>query len=134
MSEAILEVKDLCKHFHVGKNRILKAVDHVSFSLGQGEIHSLLGENGAGKSTLMKILYGMTQPDEGQIRVKGQPVRIRAGGVYPEAVAVMLQNAHPHARLLEQRDQSLQIGRLSRVGPGGKCNDWSGQKDPPPAQ
>lgn len=50
---------------------LVLAVNHVDFILRQGEILSLLGENGAGKSTLMKILYGMTQPDEGEIWING---------------------------------------------------------------
>ena len=52
------------------------ANDHVDFTLRQGEIHALLGENGAGKTTLMRILYGLYQADEGDIKVYDQPVTV----------------------------------------------------------
>jgi simple sugar transport system ATP-binding protein len=54
------------------------ACERVDLDLFAGEIHGLLGENGAGKTTLMKILYGLYQPDAGEIWVDGRRVRIRS--------------------------------------------------------
>ncbi len=54
------------------------ANDRMDFSLQSGDIHAIVGENGAGKSTLMKILYGLYQPDAGEVFIRNQPVRINS--------------------------------------------------------
>ncbi len=54
------------------------ALDGVDFDLRPSEVHVLLGENGAGKSTLVKILSGAYRPDEGEIRIDGEPVRVHS--------------------------------------------------------
>jgi len=51
------------------------ANDAVSFQIGAGEIHALLGENGAGKSTLVKMIYGLVKPDSGAMTLHGAPFR-----------------------------------------------------------
>ncbi|MEV6303316.1 sugar ABC transporter ATP-binding protein [Actinoplanes sp. NPDC051861] len=53
----------------------VRALDDVSFTLRPGEVHALVGENGAGKSTLIKVLTGVYQPDGGEVRFGGEPVR-----------------------------------------------------------
>jgi simple sugar transport system ATP-binding protein len=65
----VIEARDVTKRFPG-----VVANDHVNLTLEQGEILALLGENGAGKSTLMNILYGLYQPDSGQILINGEPV------------------------------------------------------------
>lgn len=67
MSEYIIEMKNITKRFPG-----IVANDAVSIQIKKGEIYALLGENGAGKSTLMSMLFGMYEPDEGEIYVRGK--------------------------------------------------------------
>jgi inositol transport system ATP-binding protein len=54
------------------------ALDDVSFRLKRGTVHALMGENGAGKSTLMKILAGIYTPDQGEVSLRGVPIRLQS--------------------------------------------------------
>lgn len=74
------------------------ANDNISLSLKNGEIHALLGENGAGKSTLMGLLFGMYQPDQGMIKVKGEEVHISNPNV---AYRLGIGMVHQHFKLVD---------------------------------
>jgi len=91
------------------------ANDHVTFTLEKGEIHALLGENGAGKSTLMNILYGLYQPDEGEIRINGQPRRITTPH---DAIAQGIGMVHQHFMLVPPLTvtENIMLGQESVVG------------------
>jgi simple sugar transport system ATP-binding protein len=88
----VLEVRDITKRFPG-----VLANDRISFTLETGEIHAFLGENGAGKSTLMNILYGLYDPDEGEIFIKGQKVALRGPN---DAIRQGLGMVHQHFMLV----------------------------------
>ena len=73
------------------------ANDHIDLEIRPGEIHALLGENGAGKTTLMNVLYGLAVPDEGEILLDGEPVKI-AGPT--DAIARGISMVHQHFMLV----------------------------------
>ena len=68
MSVPLLAIEGLTKSYPG-----VVANDDVSFAIGEGEVHALLGENGAGKSTLVKAIYGLIRPDSGRMLWRGQP-------------------------------------------------------------
>lgn len=74
------------------------ANDNITLQLKKGEIHALLGENGAGKSTLMSVLFGLYQPEEGEIRKDGKKVEIRDPN---DANALGIGMVHQHFKLVE---------------------------------
>lgn len=86
-----LEIHGITKYFGG-----LAANDHIDLTIGQGEIHAILGGNGAGKSTLMNILSGLYQSDGGTLRVYGNQVKIRSPR---EAAALGIQMVHQHFML-----------------------------------
>ena len=76
----------------------IKANDDITLQLKKGEIHALLGENGAGKSTLMSVLFGLYQPEAGEIRKDGKTVKINNPN---DATALHIGMVHQHFKLVE---------------------------------
>lgn len=74
------------------------ANDDITIQLKKGEIHALLGENGAGKSTLMSVLFGLYQPEKGEIRKNGVSVKINNPN---DATALHIGMVHQHFKLVE---------------------------------
>ena len=92
-SEYIIEMRNITKEFPG-----IKANDNITLQLKRGEIHALLGENGAGKSTLMSVLFGLYQPDEGEILKNGEVVKINNPN---DATALGIGMVHQHFKLVE---------------------------------
>lgn len=70
----LIQVKNLCKYFHVGRNADLKAVDDVTFDIYKGETVSLVGESGCGKSTTGRCMIRLYEPTSGQVIYDGQDI------------------------------------------------------------
>ncbi|MEW6872770.1 ABC transporter ATP-binding protein [Trueperella pyogenes] len=87
-----LELRGITKRFGP-----LVANDSIDLEIGEGRIHALLGENGAGKSTLMNVLYGLYEPDGGQILIDDVPVTFNGPG---DAVAAGIGMVHQHFMLV----------------------------------
>lgn len=121
-----LEMKGIGKSFFA-----TRALDNVDFTCIAGEVHALVGLNGAGKSTLMKILGGVYQRDEGEIRIDGTPVEIsapadaaRAGIAMIHQELSLINELTVAANIFLGREvpaRALALPRQGRDGPAGAC-------------
>ena len=93
MENYIVEMLNITKEFPG-----IIANDNITLNLKKGEVHALLGENGAGKSTLMSVLFGLYQPEKGEIRKDGNVVRINNPN---DANALGIGMVHQHFKLVE---------------------------------
>ncbi len=107
-----LELNGITKRFGS-----LVANDHIDLTVEPGEIRALLGENGAGKTTLMNVLYGLIQPDEGEIWLDGKAVTIRSP---KDAIAARIGMVHQHFMLVPvftvAENVTLGLERTRRLG------------------
>ena len=87
-------MKDIIKVYPNG----VVANKDVNLNLVEGEIHALMGENGAGKSTLMKILFGIEQPTDGEIYLRGEKIKIESP---MHAISLGIGMVHQHFMLDE---------------------------------
>jgi len=92
MTDVELELKGITKRFGS-----LVANDRIDLSVSPGQVHALLGENGAGKSTLMNVLYGLLQPDEGEILLDGKKAHFASP---KDAIAAGIGMVHQHFMLV----------------------------------
>ncbi len=92
MADYIVEMKHITKRFPG-----IVANDDVSIQIKKGEIYALLGENGAGKSTLMSMLFGMYEPDEGEIYIRGEKVKLESPN---HATRLNIGMVHQHFKLV----------------------------------
>ncbi|MFZ3587858.1 ABC transporter ATP-binding protein [Bacillus sp. DJP31] len=111
----VIEMIDIRKEFPG-----IVANDNITLRLAKGEIHALLGENGAGKSTLMNVLFGLYQPEKGEIRVKGKPVQITDPNV---ANGLGIGMVHQHFMLVKNFTvtENIILGIEPKSG-GGRIN------------
>lgn len=108
--EYVIEMNHITKRFGS-----FAANDHVTLKVKKGEIHALLGENGAGKSTLMSVLFGLYQPEEGEIKINGKEVRINNPN---DANALGIGMVHQHFKLVHNFTvlESIVLGRETTKG------------------
>ena len=92
MSEYIVEMKNITKRFPG-----VVANDDITIQIKKGEIYSILGENGAGKSTLMSMLFGIYEPDQGEIWIRGEKVNIKSPN---QATKLNIGMVHQHFKLV----------------------------------
>jgi simple sugar transport system ATP-binding protein len=113
MTTPLLELKGITKRFPG-----VLANDHIDLTLEEGEILALLGENGAGKTTLMNVLFGLYQPDEGDILVRGKRVEIHEPN---DAIDAGIGMVHQHFMLIPvfTVTENVMLGHETVRGAGG---------------
>lgn len=96
-NEPLFQVTDLCQYFHIARGKVLKAVDHVNFTIYKGETLGLVGESGCGKSTTGRCLVKLYKPESGTITYKGKNIftyNKEEERTFRKNVQMIFQNPH----------------------------------------
>ena len=140
---SLLEVKDLCRTFRQGDTDI-HAVDHVSFSMEEGEMLAIVGQSGSGKTTLLNLLGGIDKPTAGQVLLEGQDIhhlsdgesaklrRRKIGYIYQDFKLLPILTARENillpAILDGKKTPARQVSTLAdRLGIGNRLNHLPSQ-------
>lgn len=134
----MIEVKDLCKNFGT-----LKAVDHVSLKVEDGQVLSLIGSSGSGKSTVLRCINHLEEPDSGEVFIDGVPVTEENLRDMRQKTAMVFQNfnlfnhmtvmnnitaAPVHVRGLSKEEAEKKAGELlDLVGLSDKADVYPGK-------
>jgi putative ABC transport system ATP-binding protein len=121
VSQPVLELRDLVKHYRVGEGEPIRAVDGVSMSVAAGELVALYGPSGSGKTTLLELIAGIVPADRGSVLVNGRDVlamstresdeyRLRQVGIIGQP-----HNLIPGARAIENASLKLWLTNKRRA-------------------
>ncbi|CAH0345769.1 oligopeptide/dipeptide ABC transporter ATP-binding protein [Bacillus sp. CECT 9360] len=117
--EVLLTVNDLKKHFAIGKNETLKAVDGISFHVNKGETFGIVGESGCGKSTAGRTIIGLYDPSDGEVIFNGQNVHNmneKEKFAYHRSMQMIFQDPYaslnPRSTVREIISEPMEVHRL----------------------
>ncbi|HEX4688366.1 MAG TPA: ABC transporter ATP-binding protein, partial [Nocardioides sp.] len=123
----VLEARDLAVTFPARRGQgAARAVDGVNLALGRGEVLALIGESGCGKSTLARALVGLVEPDRGEIRYDGEPLRRSRAGMraFRRHVQLVLQDPagalNPRHTVYDSVAEGIRLHHLDAHDPEGR--------------
>ncbi|MEG1800853.1 MAG: ATP-binding cassette domain-containing protein [Oscillospiraceae bacterium] len=111
--QPLITLRDITKDFNVGGGKKLRAVNHISINIYEGETLGIVGESGCGKSTLGRVIMGIYPPTKGELLYRGKPIDLhRSGDRFEHAKKAQLIFQDPYASL----DSRMTVGSIISEG------------------